>query len=157
MLLDNCEQVIDAAADLASLLATCPRVTILATSREPLRLRAEQIFPVAPLALPEADGRSGAELATVPSVALFVERARASDPSFQVTEENAAAIAAICSRLDGLPLAIELAAARSRSSPPRPSCRLERGLPLLRWRAGRPGPPAHVARHHRLELRPSRS
>ena len=132
LLLDNCEQVIDAAADLASQLSDCPSVTILATSREPLRLRAEQIFPVAPLALPEADGRSGSELATVPSVALFVERARASDPSFQMTEENAATIAAICARLDGLPLAIELAAARiTVLSPAAILVRLERGLSLL--------------------------
>ncbi len=132
MLLDNCEQVIDAAADLASQLSDCPSVTILATSREPLRLRAEQFFPVAPLALPDADRRSVAELAAEPAVALFVERARASDPSFQMTEENAATIAAICARLDGLPLAIELAAARiTVLSPAAILARLERGLSLL--------------------------
>jgi predicted ATPase/DNA-binding XRE family transcriptional regulator len=132
MLLDNCEQVIDAAADLASQLSDCPSVTILATSREPLRLRAEQVFPVAPLVLPDADPRSVAELATAPAVALFVERARASDPAFQVTEENAASIAAICARLDGLPLAIELAAARiTVLSPAAILVRLQRGLSLL--------------------------
>jgi predicted ATPase len=132
LLLDNCEQVIGAAADLVSLLANCPRVTILATSREPLRLRAEQVFPVSPLALPDADRWSLAELAAVPSVALFAERARAADPTFQASQENAAAIAAICARLDGLPLAIELAAARiTLLAPAAILIRLERSLSLL--------------------------
>lgn len=132
LLIDNCEQVVGAAADLASLLATCSRVTMLATSREPLRLRVEQVFPVSPLALPDPDRLSAPDLTAVPAVALFVERARACDPSFLVTEENAAAIATICARLDGLPLAIELAAARITVLPLAAlRDRLERGLSLL--------------------------
>ena len=132
LVLDNCEQVIGAAADLVSLLASCPRITVLATSREPLRLRAEQVIPVPPLALPDADRLSLAALAAVPSVALFVERARAADPTFLPSEENAGAIAAICARLDGLPLAIELAAARiTLLAPAAILTRLQRSLSLL--------------------------
>ena len=133
LVLDNCEQVIEAAADAAALVAACPRLVILATSREPLRVRSEQEYPVSPLALPDAEGTAELEeLARVPAVALFVARASASDPRFTLTEENAAAVAAICRQLDGLPLAIELAAARTRLLPP-PAllARLERRLPLL--------------------------
>ena len=113
LLLDNCEHLLAAAAELAAdLLAACPALQVLATSRAPLRLRGEHELPVEPLALP-ADGddvgrrRVGASAA----VALFVQRARAADPAFALTEDNAAAVAEICRRLDGLPLAIELAAA----------------------------------------------
>jgi predicted ATPase/class 3 adenylate cyclase len=133
LLLDNCEQVIDTAADVAALLAACPRLAVLATSREPLRIRAEREVPIPPLPVPAA-GRAPAlaELARIPAVALFVARATGSHPSFALTEENAPAVAAICRRLDGLPLAIELAAARVRIlSPPALLARLERRLPLL--------------------------
>ncbi len=112
LVLDNCEQVIDAASDIAALLAACPQLAILATSREPLHIRSEQEYPVSPLALPDAGRSSLVDLAQVPAVALFVARASASNPRFALTEENAAAVAEICRRLDGLPLAIELAAAR---------------------------------------------
>jgi predicted ATPase/class 3 adenylate cyclase len=133
LVLDNCEQVLEAAEDVASLLAHCLHLVILATSREPLHLRVERVFPVSPLPLPELQRFPDlAALAQVPSVSLFVERAQAADPGFTLTEANASATAAICRRLDGLPLAIELAAARVRLLPPEALLtRLERSLPLL--------------------------
>ena len=115
LLLDNLEQVVDAAGDLDALLARCRGVVILATSRTVLGLRAEREYPVPPLSLPvDLAGVPAAELAAAPAVALFVDRARAARPGFALTESNAAAVAEICRRLDGLPLAIELAAARTR-------------------------------------------
>jgi predicted ATPase/transcriptional regulator with XRE-family HTH domain len=113
LVLDNCEQVLAAAPELVELLETCPRLVILATSRSPLRLRGEQVFLIPPLALPTgAAERDLAMLGHVPSVALFVRRVRAAQASFQLTTANAPTVAAICRRLDGLPLALELAAAR---------------------------------------------
>jgi predicted ATPase len=114
LVLDNLEQVVQAAADLGDLLARCPGVTILATSRTALGLRAEREYPVPPLASPATGTVSPEELASSPAVALFVDRARAVRPGFALTEGNAAAVAEICRRLEGLPLAIELAAARTR-------------------------------------------
>ena len=115
LILDNLEQVIQAAPGLGELLARCPRVVILATSRTVLGLRAEREYPVPPLALPAGPATVPlAELASSPAVALFVDRARAVQPGFALTEGNAAAVAEICRRLEGLPLAIELAAARTR-------------------------------------------
>lgn len=133
LVLDNCEHVSAAAADLGDLLATCPRLVLLATSREALRLRAEQVFPVPPLPVPEDDSLASlSELVAIPSVALFVERAQSGDPAFVLTEENAPVVGAICRRLDGLPLAIELAAARVRHFPPPVLLvRLKRALPVL--------------------------
>jgi len=115
LILDNLEQVVGAAGDLGELLARCRDVTILATSRTVLGLAAEREYPVPPLPLP-ADSAAvpRAELASWPAVALFVDRAKAVRPDFAVTEGNAAAVAEICRRLEGLPLAIELAAARTR-------------------------------------------
>jgi predicted ATPase len=113
LVLDNLEQVVSAAPDIAELLSQAPGVKVLATSREPLNLSAEQVFRVPPLGLP--DLRRLPELALLPqyeAVALFLRRARASDPGFTITEQNAPAVAEICVRLDGLPLAVELAAAR---------------------------------------------
>ena len=134
LVLDNCEQVLAAAPDVATLLAASPGLTVLATSREPLHVRGEREFPLPPLPLPAADRLPGASRssAQVPAVALFVERAPAVQPDFALTADNAAAVAAICRRLDGLPLAIELAAARVKVLPPAALlARLEQRLPLL--------------------------
>ena len=108
-------------------------MSVLATSREPLHVRGEFEFPLRPLALPEADHLlSLAALGGVPAVTLFIERARASRPDVALSEDNAAAVCAICRRLDGLPLAIELAAARVTILPPAALLtRLEQRLPLL--------------------------
>ncbi len=111
LVLDNCEQVMRAAPALAALLAACPALKILATSRAPLRLRAEHLVRVPPLPVPVAHLPPG-EIMQAPAVALFLQRAQEADPHFALTAENARAVAAICARLDGLPLAIELAAAR---------------------------------------------
>ena len=113
LLLDNLEQVISCAAAISDLMAACPRVSILTTSREPLRIAGEQEFTVAPLALPAEPARSTPNLlAECDATALFLQRVRAIKPDFVVTNENARVIAEICVRLEGLPLAIELAAAR---------------------------------------------
>jgi predicted ATPase/DNA-binding CsgD family transcriptional regulator len=137
IILDNFEQVLPAASWVADLLARCPYVTLLVTSREPLRLRWEQTYRLQPLALPDPDHLpSVGELALVPAVALFVERARAIDAGFVLGEENARAVAELCVHLDGLPLAIELAAARiSLLSPRMILDRLGQRLSLLRWEA----------------------
>jgi predicted ATPase len=113
LILDNLEQVVQVARDLGELLARCPGVVIVATSRTVLGLRAEREYPVPPLPAGPATA-SVAEVAAWPAVALFVDRARAVRPGFALTEDNAAAVAEICRRLEGLPLAIELAAARTR-------------------------------------------
>ena len=116
LVLDNCEHLVEACADLAdALLVTCPDLKLLATSREPLRVAGETSFMVPSLSLPEP-GRSPSteDLAGYEAVRLFVERARAVDSGFALTEGNAAAVARLCNRLDGIPLAIELAAARTR-------------------------------------------
>ena len=119
LVLDNLEQVVQVAPDLAELLARCPGLAMLATSRTALGLRAEREYPVPPLPLPaDPVGASVAEVAASPAVALFVDRARAVRPGFALTEGNAAAVAEICRRLEGLPLAIELAAARTRMLDP---------------------------------------
>jgi non-specific serine/threonine protein kinase len=119
LLLDNCEHVASAATEIRYLLDRAPQVHVLATSRAPLQLRIEQLYPLQPLAVPTTDDvQSPAELSRVPAVGLFVERAQAVQPRFVLDERNAAAVADICRRLDGLPLAIELAAARSNVLPP---------------------------------------
>ena len=133
LVLDNCERVLAAATQITTLLATCPGVTALATSREPFHVRGEHEYPVLPLPLPRADRLPALEvLAQVPAVALFVDRATAVQPDFGLSDENATAVTAICRRLDGLPLAIELAAARVKVLPPAALLtRLEQRLPLL--------------------------
>lgn len=122
LLLDNFEQVVTAAPQVADLLAACPHIKVLVTSREVLHLRTEHEFAVPPLALPPPLRSNGlpdlAMLSRSASVALFVQRTRAVKPDFQVTSANARAVAGICLRLDGLPLPIELAAARGKLLPP---------------------------------------
>jgi predicted ATPase/DNA-binding CsgD family transcriptional regulator/Tfp pilus assembly protein PilF len=117
LVLDNFEQVAAAAIEIADLLATCPRLKVIVTSRESLRIAAEQEFPVRPLRLPERDRRMGSPESA--ATRLFVQRATAVNPDFRVTDESAEAIAEICIRLDGLPLAIELAAARAKMLSPK--------------------------------------
>jgi predicted ATPase/DNA-binding SARP family transcriptional activator len=113
LLVDNFEHVLAAAPLMGGLLEACPALTVVATSREPLALHAEERYPVSPLALPDVGMLDDpAALVGVDAVALFCERARAHDPDFDVTGANPAVIADICRRLDGLPLAIELTAAR---------------------------------------------
>jgi predicted ATPase/class 3 adenylate cyclase len=136
LVLDNFEQVTDAAVGVADLLSSCPDVVAVITSREALRVRGERLFPVPPLSLPPP-GNGGApplsEVVEAESVRLFVERAVAVRPDFEITEENVSEVAAICIRLDGLPLAIELAAARLKLFSPEDLLgRLERRLDLLR-------------------------
>jgi len=133
LILDNFEQVIDAATSVAELLASAPGLRMLITSRSALRLYGEREYPVPPLALPDyRTAPSAAHLAQFEAVCLFVDRAQAARPDFGLTAENAAAVAEVCHRLDGLPLAIELAAARTRSLPPRAMLqRMDRRLPLL--------------------------
>jgi predicted ATPase/DNA-binding SARP family transcriptional activator len=122
LVLDNCEQVLGAAPALAGLLASCARLVVLATSRAPLRLRAEHELPLEPLALPDPahlpDPPDPAVLVRSPAIALFVERAAAVRPDFALTATSARPVAELCARLDGLPLALELAAARTRFLPP---------------------------------------
>jgi predicted ATPase/class 3 adenylate cyclase len=116
LLLDNFEQVTSAAVQVAEILQFCPRLKLLITSREALRVRGEHLYPVPPLGLPKVDARlpTMEELVRYEAVQLFIERAQAVKPNFELNEENAETIAELCLRLDGLPLAIELAAARIR-------------------------------------------
>ena len=144
---DNFEHVLAAAPFIGALLGACPALTVLATSREPLALHAEERYPVPPLSLPELGTPEDTEtLAGDDAVTLFVERARAHDRAFDLDDGNAAAVAEICRRVDGLPLAIELAAARcGLLSPAEIAERLEVAL-------GAPGTGARdaPARHHTL-------
>ncbi|HEX2742445.1 MAG TPA: BTAD domain-containing putative transcriptional regulator [Rubrobacter sp.] len=114
LVLDNCEHLIDAAARLADeLLYSCPRLRVLATSRETLGIQGEVVWQVKPLSLPEADGGASVEgLMLYEAVRLFVDRARLRLPDFELMEANAGAVSRVCRKLDGMPLAIELATAR---------------------------------------------
>lgn len=114
VVLDNCEHLIDAVAAVADeLLDAAADLRILATSREPLRISGEQVFALTPLAFPTAPTAAVDELHRFPSVTLFLDRARAASPGLTLTDDNAAAVADICCRLDGIPLALELAAVRA--------------------------------------------
>jgi predicted ATPase/DNA-binding XRE family transcriptional regulator len=115
LVLDNFEHVAEAAPEIADLVGSCPELTVLVTSRAPLRLRGEREYPVPPLALPDpTHSLEAEEVVASPAVELFSQRAREASPLFEVTAQNAAAVAAVCWRLDGMPLALELAAARIR-------------------------------------------
>jgi predicted ATPase/Tfp pilus assembly protein PilF/DNA-binding XRE family transcriptional regulator len=137
LVVDNFEHVLPAAPLLADLLAACPQLRVLATSRATLHVRGEHEYAVPPLALPEpvaprCQTAAPAVLAQVAAVALFVQRAQAVRADFALDASNAAAVSAICRRLEGLPLALELAAARVKLLPPTALlARLERRLPLL--------------------------
>ncbi|MGH2558347.1 MAG: ATP-binding protein [Thermomicrobiales bacterium] len=138
LILDSVERVVTAAPEVADLLAHSPPLKVLATSRVPLGISGEQIFPVPPVVLPaaaDADSLTSLTAAAIEgneAVKLFVSRARSAQPDFLLTDGNAVAIATVCARLDGLPLAIELAAARIRLLPADAlAARLERRLTLL--------------------------
>jgi predicted ATPase/class 3 adenylate cyclase len=133
LILDNLEQVIEAAPVINDLLAACPRLNVLVTSREPLRVYGEQEYPVPPLTTPDPVCAGPLKaLSQFEAVELFCQRARAVKPDFSLTEENALSVSEICVRLDGLPLAIELAAARSKLlSPEGMLARLENRLLTL--------------------------
>jgi predicted ATPase/DNA-binding SARP family transcriptional activator len=133
LVLDNFEQILDAGAQVGELLDGAPDLTVLATSRAPLHISGEQEFPVPPLAVPPIDTLPALDdLSAYDAVALFVARSRSAEPSFQVTADNASAIAGITARVDGLPLAIELAAARTKLlSPADLLSRLEKRLTIL--------------------------
>jgi len=133
LVLDNFEQILPAAPVVASLLASSAGLTVLTSSRAPLHLSGEQEYPIPPLDLPDPERLPSLEVLTQSdAVRLFVERARSVKPDFLVTAENAAAVAEICFRLDGLPLALELAAARVKLLSPQAMLpRLRQGLDLL--------------------------
>jgi predicted ATPase/DNA-binding CsgD family transcriptional regulator len=133
LLLDNFEQVVDVARLIAQLLASSPLLTMLITSREPLKVRGEREYPVAPLTISvDATGPVDGEPRHLDAALLFADRAQAVLPSFALTADNAVAVTEICRRLDGLPLAIELAAAQVKLLPPASLLtRLESRLPLL--------------------------
>ncbi len=138
LLLDNFEHVAAAAPLMAEWLSTCPHLKILVTSRAALHLRGEHEYPVSPLALPRpADTSSPTALAETPAITLFMQRAREVKPDFALTTTNAPIVATICTRLDGLPLALELAAPRLKLLPPKALlARLDHCLPLLSDGAG---------------------
>jgi predicted ATPase len=133
LVLDNFEHVVEAASQVADLLAACPELKALATSRSVLRVSGEHADAIWPLALPDASGQTSLEaVAGAEAVRLFVARARAAQPDFVLTDANAPTVAAICRSLDGLPLAIELVAAKLRLLPPESLlARLARTLPVL--------------------------
>jgi predicted ATPase/DNA-binding XRE family transcriptional regulator len=146
LVLDNCEHVLAAAPLVAELLVRCPDLGVLATSRTLLGVQGEHSFPVRPLVVPEASAATSPEAAAAwPAVALFVQRARAVQPTFALTADNVAPVVAICRRLDGLPLALELAAARAAVLPPAALlARLEQPIPVLSGGA-RDAPARHRA------------
>jgi len=149
LVVDNCEHVIEACADLVeTILRSCPGVTLLATSRERLRVSGETVWRVASLAVPDEHARIGlGELAQYEAIGLFLDRAQLAAPGFEINAENASDIAQLCRRLDGIPLAIELAAARAGSmSPDQIVDRLENRFELLTG-GSRSGP----ARHRTLQ------
>ena len=144
LVLDNFEHLLEAARLIIELLEACPGLKALVTSRAALHVRGERLYTVPPLLLPDLAQRpASVTLARTPAVALFVERAQAVLPHFTLTAQNAPAVAAICVRLDGLPLAIELVATRIKLLPPEALlARLEQRLTLLTDGA-RDLPPRH--------------
>lgn len=147
LLLDNCEHLLGSVADLVeALLHACPRLGVLATSREPMGLPGERVWQLAPLPVPRPDA-DPEQILGCPAGALFVARAEAAEPSFALTEQTAGPVAELCRRLDGLPLAIELAAARVRALAPADlAARLDHRFSLLSA-----GPAGGSGRHRTLE------
>jgi predicted ATPase/DNA-binding XRE family transcriptional regulator len=140
LVLDNFEHLVEAAPEVAELVESSPDLTVLVTSRTPLHVRGEQEYPVPPLALPTSIRFPVAEeIINSPSGRLFVEHARAASPSFTVNEENAAAVASICWRLGGLPLALELAAAKVRFLDPTALLSRLNQVLSMGWRRDLPG------------------
>ncbi len=132
LILDNLEQVLESAGEIAELVSRCSSLQVVATSRAPLRISSETEFALPPLELPDSRSQSLEELGQSPSVALLLQRAAKVRPDLELTQDNAAAIAEICRRLDGLPLALELAAARLRILEPAALLeRLDHALDLL--------------------------
>ena len=154
LVIDNCEHVVDAAAELAVMLnAKCPRLRVLATSRNHSAWTAST-FTGSALSLPSAEARSAKDLQGSDAVTLFAERARARDSTFCLEDPTAALVALVCRRLDGVPLALELAAARVASMS---LAHLEDASgpevpPPHRWAQDRPPSPAHPAGHYRLVI-----
>ncbi|MEZ4865838.1 MAG: tetratricopeptide repeat protein [Caldilineaceae bacterium] len=149
LLLDNCEHLVERCAELVTtLLQSCQNLYIIATTRQALNLNGEQLYPVPPLGLPNLSQFSVLdELSQIEAVQLFIERAQKVRPQFELTTENASAIAEICTQLDGLPLALELAAARVKIfSPGNILQRLEHRFNLLQQRAAN-----RLERHQKLE------
>ncbi|MDZ4699786.1 MAG: protein kinase [Rhodothermales bacterium] len=151
LILDNFEQVVDAAPLVRFLLGACPRLHVMTTSRIVLRIAGEHEFPVPPLAIPDTPPPVSPEAALAfPAIDLFVRRTRAIRPDFALTDSNVAAVAGICARLDGLPLAIELAAARTRLFTPAALLdRLRDRLDLLKT-THRDGPERHQTLRHAI-------
>ena len=156
LILDNCEHLLDACATLAeTLLHAAPHLQILITSREPPSIAGETTWIVPPLAVPDTPPLLDLEdLACCEAVHLFVDRARAAQPGFTLTARNAAAVAQICRRLDGIPLALELGCragahvgVAARGRPPGPAIHAP-----VRRQPDRPTPAPHPPRHPRLEL-----
>jgi predicted ATPase len=132
LLLDNLEQVIESAGTVAEIVETCPELRMLITSRGPLRIGAEHEYHLEPLSVPPGDADATSDVLSYPAVALFLERARAVNPTFEITVQNTRTVAEVCRRLDGLPLAIELAAARIRLLSPEALLeRLQHALDVL--------------------------
>ena len=151
LVLDNYEQVLTAAALVTDLLGRCPRLKVLVTSRAGLRLDGERIFPVPPLEVPDPERRLTVEqVIDVAAVRLFADRALGANPAFTLTDGNVGAVVAVCHRLDGLPLAIELAAARSTLFAPEAMLPLlARRLPLL-TSGRRDAPDRHQTMRHAI-------
>jgi non-specific serine/threonine protein kinase len=148
VVLDNFEHVLPAAPLLADLLDASPRLTCLVTSRASLRIYGEEEYPIAPLPVPDATAPPP-ELRRSAAVRLFAQRARASTPAFRLTDENVAAVAAICRKLDGLPLALELAAARVKLFPLKALLdRLDRSLEFLTDGPRPADAPPYAPEHH---------
>jgi predicted ATPase len=152
LILDNFEHVLPAGLNIAAHLGMCPGLKVLVTSRSPLQLQSERIQTIPPLPLPDLEHLPPLDdLAAIPSVALFLERAHARQATFELTEENAEIVSELCVRLDGLPLALELAAARLNVlSPAAILDRVRNRLQVLRWEA-QDLPDRHRSLHAAIE------